>query len=358
VKPLPVGLDSVFRLAEEQNPRIAQAREKVQESCLEAELKAREARLPRVTAGLTYFRHEGGIQDQDGTLINSSTGALFPGVGISAGVNLREAAFTRLNGVRKGAESRAELVKINNEILLEAATTYVDLLAARKGETVAREAERMQAEMMQRAEKLAAEEPLARVVVEAARAEVIASRQMAVHLQQQGNAAAAKLAYLLGLGCDIEPTPIDPDIVPIQLFDISSPVEALVSQVQQSGPGVQELHELLGVIQTGLDESEGYKQYLPTVQLTALEGPFMAGPGGTLGMSNRLDVALGVKWDLTEFLTAQEKRRIARSKMAQVEYTTRELKNKLALAVKEARDLILASRERFGMATTQIGALA
>jgi outer membrane protein TolC len=351
---VPVGLDSVFRLAEMQNPQIALAREKVNETCLDSELKARQAHLPTVTTGVTYYRHEGGIQNEDGTLINSSTGALFPGVEIRTALDLREAAFANLTGLREQAQARAELTRINNEILLDAATTYVDLLAARKAEAILREVERHHTEMLQRAEKLVEEEPKAKLLLEAARSEVTAAKQMSVHLHQQGDAAAAKLAYLLGLGCDAQPVPLDNDLLPLDLVDVAPSVEALVARVQQSGPGVRDLEEILGAIHASIAEANSPKQFLPTVQVSLVEGAFAAGPGGTLGLDNRFDLCLSVKWNLTEYLTSRERLRLAQSKLCQAELSAQELKNKLALAVREARDTITASREQFRLAAEQV----
>src|SRR2546426_575621 len=81
-----------LRLAEENNPQIALAREKLCESQTEQELACR-GWMPNVYAGLGYYRHEGGIQNEDGTLTHSSTGALFPGMELRTEVDVREATF-------------------------------------------------------------------------------------------------------------------------------------------------------------------------------------------------------------------------------------------------------------------------
>ena len=49
--------------------------------------------LPTVTAGVGYYRHEGGIQNEDGTLTRSSFGALYPGVDVHADFDVREATL-------------------------------------------------------------------------------------------------------------------------------------------------------------------------------------------------------------------------------------------------------------------------
>src|SRR5262245_24037433 len=59
-KEIPITLDAVLRLAEEHNPRIAQAREKLHESHLTME-QGSTGWIPNVYAGIAYYRHEGGI---------------------------------------------------------------------------------------------------------------------------------------------------------------------------------------------------------------------------------------------------------------------------------------------------------
>ena len=49
----------------------------------------------------------------------------------------------------------------------------------------------------------------ANVLVESVQTEVTGRRQALARLHQQGDAAAAKLAYLLGLPCDTVPVPVD-----------------------------------------------------------------------------------------------------------------------------------------------------
>src|SRR5262249_59708453 len=88
----PISLDIVLRLAAEQNPQIAAASAKVSAACTEKEAAA--ARwLPDIYLGVGYYRHEGGIQLQEGPLITSSTGAFASGLSISGEYNPRNYAF-------------------------------------------------------------------------------------------------------------------------------------------------------------------------------------------------------------------------------------------------------------------------
>src|SRR5439155_6950453 len=108
---LPVSLDAVLQLAEGQNPQLAVARERVRQAYAERDL-AGLSWLPEVHVGAGYYRHEGGIQDQDGRLIRSSTGAVIAGLDLAARLDLRAAAFAQLDAARKELQQKGELRRL------------------------------------------------------------------------------------------------------------------------------------------------------------------------------------------------------------------------------------------------------
>src|SRR5262249_17537398 len=138
------------------------------------------------------------------------------------------------------------------------------------------------------------------------------------------------------------------------LVDVSPPTEALVARAMQSGPGINELSGLLGVIQTGLDKSYGLHNLLPTFGLTLFEGALGSGPGGTTVWDNRFDVGVNVRWNLAELTKTEYLRRRARSRMAQTMYALQDLQGKLALGVQEGKDAVLHGREQIGLAKDQV----
>ncbi len=349
--PTPVDLDAVFRLAEERNAQIALAREKVHESQIENDLAAK-GWMPKVTAGVGYYRHEGGIQNEDGTLTRSSFGALYPGVDLHTAFDVREATFLRIDAERKRWQQQGELSRVNNEQLLQAAEAYIDLLTARRGASVAQILEKNQRELLQRAKDLAKEG--GKVLEEGVAAELAGTEQAEAKLRQQGDAASAKLAYLLGLDPESPLVPVDEALAPIDVVDATPPASALVAQALANGPGVRELQGLLAAIDCGMAELEGPKKFLPTLDLCLSEGAFGAGPDASLAWANRFDVGVEARWNLTELLRAKDEKRQAESKRRQVELTYDDLRGKLTLGVRESREAILAGREQINKASEQI----
>ncbi len=350
---VPISLDSVLHLAEEQNSQVALAREKLNESQIEQNL-AHWSWLPSLYAGVAYYRHEGGIQNEDGTLEKSSSSALYPGVDLTARLDLRDTIFQRVNAERKMWQQQGELSRVTSDTLLEASSTYVDLLAARSSEVLFKKIETMEKDILKWAEGLAKGDRNAEALVESLKAQLNGREQALTQARQQGDAAAAKLAYLLGMGPDVQLLPAETVLSPIDLVDANQPTDALVSRALQAGPGVRELEQMLAVIQNAMDAAAGPGRFLPVVEMRMMEGAFGAGPNSTLNWDNRWDMGVQMRWNLTELLTKNEKGRLASSKLEQVELGYRDLRGKLTLGVQEAQQTVQLSRRIIDLGGEQV----
>ena len=216
VRVLPLSLETLFRLAEEKNPQVRLAREQVTGACADLDV-ARNNWLPKIYAGPAYYRHEGGIQDQNGQLIHSSTGALFAGLEVNALCDIRDATFQRVRAERELWQQKGELSRITNVTLLAASSAYMDLLTARTGEEVVRSVDTQLQALLKLAEDLGQNVPQA--PVESIRAEVHANQQVLLKLRQLGDAASARLAYLLGVCPGTLFEPVDATLAPFGLVD-------------------------------------------------------------------------------------------------------------------------------------------
>jgi outer membrane protein TolC len=348
-----IGLDTVFRLAEDQNPQVRLAREKVREAYAERGI-AKTRWLPELWIGSAYYRHEGGIQDFTGPLLRSSTGALFGGVELNGRLDLRDLAYQQVNAQRQVWQQKGELSRITSETLLEAACTYIDLLAARTGELIAREMETDLLKLRDRALKLAEADPAAQVEVARIKAELGGRQQSILKLRQQGNAASAKLAYLLGIDPCTDLQPIDSSLAPFDLVDATPPTCVLVERALTNGPGIRELEGLLGLIHESIDRANGWTSRLPVVGLRVAEGGFGAGANSTLDWDNRFDLGIQARWNLTEFLNAKERRRLAVARLQQAQIAYDDTKSKLKAGVEEARDAIHNGRVQIRLGEEQI----
>jgi outer membrane protein TolC len=211
---LPIGLDTVLRLAENQNPQIAVARARLDEAYAESDLAAKKLLYPKKKA-----EAEGKVYQQ-----------------------------------------KVELAKVTSETLLDAGGTYMDWLAARSGEAIAGEQAQSIDKLLEDAKKLASAEEAARIEVMRIEADLAGRKESGAKLRAQGRAAAAKLIYLLGLDPATELQPLDRRLTPVELVNANRPVAELVAQVLAQGPGIREMEELLAFVQQQADRACGAGQ--------------------------------------------------------------------------------------------------
>jgi outer membrane protein TolC len=354
---LTVSLDAVLRLAEEKNPQIEVQRAKVASAFAEKEL-AEKNWIPDIYVGVGYWRHEGGIQLQQGPLINSSTGAFETGPQINATYNPRDRAYRQLIAARQVWQSHGELTKITSEQLLEAATTYVDVLAAHSALSVSRDYEKHLKELQARVKKAIAafDKPPADLEIELAQIEGELKTQQFIQekLHAGLESLSAKLAYSLGLDPTTQVLPAETQIAAFHIVDANVPADALVSQALSNGPGIHELQGILWVIQDGVAKASGPARFLPEFNFQAGEGLFGAGQGGTMDFANRFDMGVQVRWNLSNVFTAEHKRQVANSQVVQAQWTYQELRQKLTLGVQESRNTIVTSGGLFTRSEQQI----
>jgi outer membrane protein TolC len=350
---LPISLDTVLRLAPDRNGQMAGARQRLEEAFAQQALAAKKW-LPDLTVGAAYYRHEGGIQDFTGQLIHSSYGSLFAGLEMRGKLDLREAAYQRIDAERKVWQQRGELSKLTSETLLDAAGTYVDLLAARTSEAVSLESEKKLTDLAGLAKTLAKIDPGLHVEVVRISSEIQGQKLMTRKLREGANNAAAKLSYLLSVDPASELVPVDNHMAAFELVNPSQAPQALVAQALAKGPGVRELEGLLTLIDEARAKGAGPGRFIPSLELTMAEGAFGAGPGSQLSWDNRWDLGLHVKWNLTEALTARERRRLADAQNQQAHLNYQDLRGKLTLGVHEAREACQSGKDQMRLGEQQI----
>ncbi len=353
VKAFPIALDTVLRLAQDQNGKVAIAREQLREAFAGKDLAAK-SWMPDLFLGTNYYRHDGGIQNFNGDLVNSNFGSAFAGTELRTQMDLREIAFKKIDAERKVLQQKGQLSKLTYENLLDAANTYVDLLAARQGEAIARELDREIQALFVKAQDIAKVNPGARVEVERIRTQMSAQAAAVRKLEEGAKGAAAKLIYLLGLDPDAELVVIDQRLVAFNLVNDDVPVNELVERALTSGPGIREMQGLLALLDEAREKARGPGRLLPILQVNAADGAFGAGPGGSSTWNNRFDLVVQARWNLTEFLTSRERSRMAASKMQQAHLNYQDLRAKLILGVQEAREASMSGRDQARLGEAQI----
>jgi outer membrane protein TolC len=352
-KPVPISLDTVLRLAQDQNGQVRLARMKLDDAAIE-NYWASKHWMPDLSVGIGAWRHDGGIQDFNGQLINSHYGSALAGVELVGKYDWKEVLYRRVEAERRVWQQKGELSKLTSENLLEASTTYMGLLAARSGVAVSIETEIRLRDLLEVAKKLAKIDEGLQVEVSRIETELMAQTVLTVKMREMSKASAAKLAYLLGLDPCCEFVIADKQLAPITLTDAKAPVQHLVDQALAHGPGVRELEGLLHTMEAARNTNYGLTHWMPAFEIVVTEGGFGAGPGSTMDWTNRFDGGVKMKWNLNEWLYSKEKRRQADSNIQQVHLSFQDLRSKLTLGVQEARDAIQSGHEQVQLAQKHI----
>jgi outer membrane protein TolC len=352
-KELAINLDTVLRLAEDQNAQVGQARARVQEACAEVDV-ASTSWLPALYVGPCFFRHEGGISNEDGRLTKSSWSSLFAGLDLDAKLDLREAVYQRVSAERQLWQQRGELSRISSETLLEAATTYIDLLAAREGEAIAKSLQNDLNTLLEQARKAAAVDQGYTIEVDRLQGQYYGSEQVLEDIRNQARKASAKLVYLLGVDPCVTLVPVDRMLITLDLVNVSPPVCDLVNQALTNGPGIREMEGLLSLIHDSIERAKGPSKYLPVFEFHVAEGGFGTGPGDRQDWDNRLDIGLQARWNLTDLVTRGAKDRVLQAKTEQAHLAYQDLRAKLTAGVQESRDTILSIRTQMELLKQQI----
>jgi len=353
-KVLPISLDTVFRLANDQNGEISLAREKLQEAHARQDL-AGKAWIPDVYIGTSYYRHEGGVQNFNGQMLDSSYGSWFSGLEINSRIDLFEAAYQKVDAERKVWQKKGELSKISSETLLDVASTYIDFLTALEGQRVADELDVKMAQLLERAGQRAKVDKSYKVELARVSAENKAQKLVVRKLRESAASAEAKIKHLLGVDPSAVVVPVDRSLMPLRLVDANVPPEQLIDRAWTHGPGVAELTGLLDLVERSVAQSNnGSANLMPVVELNMGEGLFGAGPGSSMDFQNRWDMCVRLRWNLKKCCVGQDNKRILESQRMQVHQTYQNLRSKLALGVQDARETSLGSEERLAIALEQV----
>jgi outer membrane protein TolC len=301
----PINLATALQLAQVRSIDIQVATERV--AAADARLSlARSRWLPTVLIGGDYARHDGQIQDIVGTVFPTTRSSVMVGVGPSMVFSPSDAILAPL-AARQVVNSRAEDFRAaQNDTMLTVAETYFALQRARGELAGALEAERLAADLVHRAEKLAA--GLAQPVeANRAKTELSRRRQAVEAAHERAEIAIADLNRLLRLPPNTLVEPIEPPQVRVDLFDTMSAVDDMILIGLTNRPELASQQALVAATVARLRQ-EKLRPLVPSVILrgnatnpggSLASGQFAGGVNseiGNAGWRNSYDVQ--VLWEL------------------------------------------------------------
>jgi len=363
----PINLETALDLVSGQNPQVAFAKEKIRESFARLE-SARVLWVPSLRAGVNYNKHEGRIQDVRGDIIETSRNSVYNGFGAQAvgagspsvpGVlmnfHLKDSIFQpRIAEQIVGANCNASRAA-SNDILLETAIAYIDLLEASQIRAIV-------SETLVNAEQLATLTQQFAKVGEGLQSDAdratteLAIRKFEVQKTiEQSKIQSVRLARLLSQDPQLFLTPAEPFLAPIELVDTSSDMASLVAQGLSTRPELTEHRYLVGEAIERL-RREQYAPLVPSVLL----GLSYGGNGGGLGSTfrnygDRMDLDAAAFWEVRNLgLGEQSARCEAQSQIRQARYRQVQILDRVASEIVEAKTQVDSKQSQIELAQIAI----
>jgi outer membrane protein TolC len=312
----PIDLSTALRLAEAENPTIAEARTAIA-AALALQQGARALLLPTLNAGMNYHGHVGNLQRSSGRILNLSEQSLYFGGGARTlaaetvaipAVNIMSpitdalfeplAARQRLTGAQFDSRATA------NAVLLEVALLHFDLLAA----NAALEAQRLSESQYYEIVRITGEFVLAGQgrSADGARAESDWRLQHAKvqRAEEEVAVASARLALRLNLDQSVRLIPRAGALEPIDLIDVDVPARDLVRAALRRRPELGSRSAAIAFAETRQRE-EAYRPLLPTLWVGFSGGAFGGGsnlkPPDVGHFAGRTDFDVRAYWTLLNF---------------------------------------------------------
>ena len=345
----PIDLASALRLAAGQNPQIGYAQQRIQEA--NAQVQSADAmRLPSMRVGGNFNKHEGRIQDVAGTMIETSRGSIYSGLGAQAvgagspavpgllmNFHLTDAHFQPLIAQQRLCARRHASAAVRNNLLLETATAYTNLLEAMQMLAIAEQTLASAEKLRDITNDFAEAGEGLRADADRAVTELSVRQVDQLRAKENVRVASVRLNRLLSQDATLKLEPTESTLVPIELASPTSDLRELVALGLANRPELAESRNLVGEAIESLNR-EKYAPLVPSVLL----GMSYGGNGGGLGsdierFGDRMDFDAAAYWELRNLgLGDQAAQNTTRSRVGQARYRQVQMMDTVASEIAEA----------------------
>ncbi|MFT7643650.1 MAG: outer membrane protein TolC, partial [Pirellulaceae bacterium] len=332
-----IDLGNALAMGGANHVQVQLARQKV----VQAHADLRQARalwLPSLRFGVGWTKHDGRIQATEGNVVQAGRNSLFVGGGAGLGdaplqggaggpprlmvnLSLADAIFEPYVAGRLLEAQTAAQSATHNNALADIALAYVNLV----------EAQGMIANTrlgLDGSDRLLEITKIFEGQGQGSIAEVNRAETEAAHWKQQIsdsermlNAHNAELVRLLRLPAKTKLIPAEEKVVPLEFFDESLVLDALIAEGTSSRPEIAERLARLEAAEERLCQ-EHWRPWLPSVQVGATGGTFGGGQSANFGnQGGRGDVEVLAVWELRNLghgLIADRQKRRSELQVAQI----------------------------------------
>lgn len=351
-------LSDVIGLAEQQNPNVILARERINEAYARVD-RADALWLPSLRAGLNYNHHEGAIQDVAGRVFNTTRSSLYGGMGanaVGAGspavpgliaqFHLTDAIFQPRAAAHQAASRQYGAAAVRNDILRDTAVAYLELIRSERSLAIAAEALDNTQKLTDLTRQYAQAGEGLQSDHERMEAELALRQDRLISAEEDVQVASARLAQLLHANPACQIVSGEPMVVPLSILLLDKPPAEFVAMGLSRRPELAE-HQHLVCEAVERMKREKFAPLIPSVLL----GVSYGGMGGSIGSSirntdDRLDADAVAYWEIRNLgLGERAARDEASSLVRQAQWRQVALLDRIAREVSEAHSQV-SQRER------------
>ncbi|MFM7059489.1 MAG: TolC family protein [Planctomycetota bacterium] len=344
-----LDLATTLSLASGRSVQAAFARARVEEAYGQLD-RARALKLPSLRAGLNYNKHEGRIQDVAGSVIETSRGSFYGGLGagaVGAGspatpgliaqFHVADAVFQPRIAALTVQARRQGARAAQNDALLSAGVSYMELLRAEQELAICDEVVRLVEQLERTTGDFAKSGAGTEADYDRARTELALRRCEQLRAEEAAAAASARLAEQVRWDQPTVLKPADPRLVPVELVSGNESLQQLVSLALTSRPELAECRYLVGEAVERLNR-ERQSPLIPSVLLSASYGGLAGGLGSDLrGAGDRLDADAMAYWELRQLgFGEQAVQRESRARISQARARQLQMMDRVAREVTES----------------------
>ncbi len=311
-----IELTTALRLAEVENPMIAEARQRIGEA-LAVQQGAQALLLPSLNMGANFHAHSGDLQRSSGRILSLDEKSLYFGGGagamaaspaevpaISIVSQLTDAFFEPLAARQQVEGARFSATATANSILMEVSELYFELLAAEADLRVRLLSAAQEAEIARLTRAYADAKQGREADAERAATELTLVELEVRHAEEQVAVASARLSRRLHFDQSVRLRPAAPEPETVTIVDPASPLPDLIRAALQRRPELGARAAALAAAEVH-HRQELYRPLLPTIWVGFSAGAF--GGGSNLVGSNlanfagRTDLDVMAYWTLRNF---------------------------------------------------------
>jgi len=344
------------------NPQVGFATQRYAEAYARL-IAARVLWLPSINAGLGWNNHAGPLQDTAGLVRPISRSSLTAGLGVQtigagspvvpglfANFHSADAIFQPKIANRAAAARNAAVTTTINNLLLDTALAYLDLLRACQLHAITLNTRFNAEELAKATADFARTGEGTEADADRAATELSIRQNDVVRAEEEIQVASARVVELLNENPNVALRPLEPAIAPVELVPLDTPIQTLLPTGLTNRPELSEATHLVGeaVHRFRLEKSS---PWLPNVLMGTSYAAFGGGQGSQIANSGgRYDLDAIAYWQLRGLgIGEYAARREASARYDQTRFDQMRVMNEVAREIVQAHAQVQARHRQIAI---------